>query len=38
VAQLLSDALNRPELSKLYRPAELDEKAGFSSSASSLKK
>ena len=38
VAQLLSDALNRPELSKLYRPAELDEKAGFSSSANSLKK
>jgi phosphotransferase system enzyme I (PtsP) len=38
VALLLSDALNRPELSKLYRPAELDEKAGFSSSPSSLKK
>ena len=30
VSQLLSDALSRPELSKLYRPAELDEKAGFS--------
>ncbi len=37
VSQLLSDALSRPELSKLYRPAELDEKAGFSGSSSSLK-
>jgi phosphotransferase system enzyme I (PtsP) len=38
VSQLLSDALSRPELVKLYRPAELNEKAGFSSSSNSVKK
>lgn len=37
VTLLLSDALSRPELVKLYRPAELDEKAGFSDSSSSPK-